>query len=87
MLRRIGSQADVEGQGVARTLGGAADTASPQIVRKKSGRDQEQATTANDDKSAFPEVRATFPARTNHGQLQPDSRAKVPRLQLNFLLR
>jgi hypothetical protein len=52
----------------ARTLVAAADTASPQIVRKKSGRDQEQSTTANDDNSAFSQVKATFPTRTNNGQ-------------------
>ena len=53
----------------ARTLlVAAADTASPQIVRKRSGRDPEQSTTANDDKSAFMQVKATFPTRTNNGQ-------------------
>jgi len=52
----------------ARTLVAAADTASPQKVPKKSGRDQEPSTTANDDKSAFSQVKATFPTRTNNGQ-------------------
>jgi hypothetical protein len=45
-----------------------ADTASPQIVRKKSGRDQEKSATANDDNSAFTQVKGTFSTRTNTGQ-------------------
>jgi len=56
--------ADVSGQDAGR----AVDTVSPQKVRKKFSRGQEKSLPANDDKSAFAQVRAIFPARTNNGQ-------------------
>jgi len=47
---------------------GAIDIASPQLVRKKSGRDHGQPSAAINDKSAFPQVKVTFPATTDDAQ-------------------